>query len=195
MAISIDALNLAGKADRVDESEGMVRVIDYKTGTIEAKAEAYYTGRKLQLELYLKAASEGETPAGAFYFPAADEFTKEGEKRFSMTGFYCKDAGVIDRMDTAHAPAESEYFRADKDLDHGMDGETFARFPDYGLLVARGAEEEMRGGNIRPAPYEKVCGYCDLKGMCGFSGTPRAEKSVTCKEIAQIVAGKEGKDA
>lgn len=206
--LRIDALGLEGKADRIDDAGGLLRIIDYKTGGIESGADAYYTGRKLQLELYLTAAledktlaQEGTRPGGVFYFPAADDFVKEGEKQYCMSGFYCTDPDVIVHMDTSRAARESTYFHAEKDLDHGMDGETFSYFLKYGLLVADGARREMQGGNIRPSPYKGVCTYCDLLGMCGFSGVPRSESGVTCTEIASIAGrpdrpaakGKKGK--
>ncbi|MBQ8295415.1 MAG: PD-(D/E)XK nuclease family protein, partial [Clostridia bacterium] len=41
-----------GKVDRVDGTDEFVRVIDYKTGKIDDSASSYYTGRKLQMQLY-----------------------------------------------------------------------------------------------------------------------------------------------
>ncbi|MDE6274443.1 MAG: PD-(D/E)XK nuclease family protein [Clostridiales bacterium] len=86
--VELPALALYGKTDRVDETDEYVRVIDYKTGHIDDKPVAYYTGRRLQLELYLKGASAGKKPAGAFYFPAADNFSKPDEAKYNMLGFF-----------------------------------------------------------------------------------------------------------
>ena len=72
--LSLPELSLKGTADRVDAAGEYVRVIDYKTGHIDDKPASYYTGRKLQLQLYLRAAAENNKAAGAFYFPAAQEY-------------------------------------------------------------------------------------------------------------------------
>ena len=52
--MSVSAADWHGKVDRVDATDKFVRVIDYKTGSIDDKALSYYTGRKLQMQLYPK---------------------------------------------------------------------------------------------------------------------------------------------
>lgn len=194
--ISIPALKIVGKADRVDEADALVRVIDYKTGYLDEKPTAYYTGRRLQLELYLLAASEGKEPAGAFYFPAADTFTKEGGGvRFSMKGFYNADAAAA--FDTNIEEGEkSELFDGGrvkiKESGNGMTGEDFNDFLEYGYFVTEQAEEEMREGNFAPSPYGDACERCRLQSLCAFTGEPRRESDVSCGEITRIVREKKG---
>ena len=188
--VSIPALRMRGRIDRIDEAEDYVRVIDYKTGHFDPAPVAYYTGRSLQLELYLTAAAEGKRPAGAFYFPAEDKFTAEEDKKFRMQGFFNRDGAVRALMDTASAE-ESEFFESNSR--RGMDGEDFADFLAYARLVAARAEEEMAAGNVRPSPYEGACDYCAFRGACGFVGEPRKEGSVTCEEIAAVARGKGGR--
>ncbi len=193
--VRIPALSLFGKADRIDRSAGSVRIIDYKTGSFDEKPVAYYTGQKLQLELYLYAAAGEEArPAGAFYFPAADEFTAEKERagKFRMKGFFCNDPDVIADMDTTCGEEKSEFFDG-ATSERGLSREDFEAFLRYGLLVSRGAEGEMRAGNVRPSPYGEACKFCKLKGMCAFSGSPRAEEGIKCKEIAAIAKREEEK--
>ncbi len=191
-SIRIPALKIAGKTDRVDEAEGLVRVVDYKTGYLDDSPTAYYTGRKLQLELYLYAASEGKTPAGAFYFPAADTFAKEGSgARFAMKGFY--NAEQISAFDTAVAEGEkSELFDGARAADKGMTGEAFSDFLEYGYFVSEQAEAEMKEGNFAPSPYGDACDRCKLKSLCAFTGDARQENTVNCAEIAGIVREKKG---
>ena len=196
--IRIPALRLGGKADRVDESENGVRVIDYKTGGFDDSPTAYYTGRRLQLELYLLAAAKGKRPDGAFYFPAADDFTRanDSDGKFRMKGFFCSDPEIVKGMDlTRDEGQKSMFFDGGGKTEKGMSREEFDNFLAYSLLVSGQAEEEMRAGNIRPSPYEGVCAYCTLKGLCGFSGEPRKEGAVRCGEIASIARGpKEDKE-
>ncbi|MDE6412073.1 MAG: PD-(D/E)XK nuclease family protein [Clostridia bacterium] len=196
--ISIPALKISGTADRVDEADELVRVIDYKTGYLDDSPTAYYTGRKLQLELYLLAASEGKTPAGAFYFPAADSFTKEGGgTRFSMKGFYNAEDSVITKFDTTLQEGEkSELFdgarKEIKENGKGMAEGDFCDFLEYGYYVSEQAEAEMKEGNFAPSPYDDACDRCRLKSLCAFTGEPRKESDLNCGEITRIVREKKG---
>ncbi len=185
--IAIPALRMKGRIDRIDEAEGYVRVIDYKTGHFDPAPAAYYTGRSLQLELYLLAAAEGKAPAGAFYFPAEDKFTAEGDAKFRMQGFFNRDEAVRALMDTSAAGDLYEDTAA-----RGMEEEDFRAFLEYSRLVSLRAEEEMKAGNVRPSPYEGACAYCAFRGACGFVGEPRKESGVTCEAIAAVARGKGG---
>lgn len=195
-SVTIPALRIAGKADRVDEAENFVRIIDYKTGYFDDSPTAYYTGRKLQLELYLAAASEGKEPAGAFYFPAADAYRKEGEgARFCMRGFYNAEDEAVSALDPALGEGKSEFFDGARKLregSNGMRGEDFREFLDYGYFVSAQAEEEMKAGNVAPSPYEGACDLCRLNSLCAFTGSPRKESTCNCGEIVSLVREKKG---
>lgn len=73
--IGDDKLFIEGKIDRVDvvmgQEENYVKVIDYKSGTDKYSTEEALGGIRVQLLLYLKAASESLNikPGAAFYFP------------------------------------------------------------------------------------------------------------------------------
>ncbi len=194
--IAIPALSLKGKTDRVDVSDGYVRVIDYKTGKVDDAASAYYMGKKLQLQLYLRAAAEEGTPAGAFYFPAAGGFTAEDDVPYRMSGFYSGEDEVVTRLDPALSEGEKSLLfdgkRSGKYTERGMRQEDFEDFLDYALLVSQRAENEMKAGNISPSPHEEACGYCKLKSLCGFVGTPRKKQSVKCTEIVAVVRREKG---
>lgn len=184
-------LRMKGKADRIDEAEDYVRVIDYKTGHFDPAPAAYYTGRSLQLELYLLAASAGKKAAGAFYFPAEEKFTPPDEVKFRMQGFFNRDEAVRALMDTSGA-AESALFESGSR--RGMDEEVFSDFLDYARLVSLRAESEMQAGNVRPSPYDGTCEYCAFRGACGFVGTPRKAQGVTCEEIAALARKERGEE-
>ncbi len=184
--LSLPEIRLVGKADRVDAAGEYVRVIDYKTGRFDDTPAAYYTGRSLQLPLYLTAAAQGATPAGAFYFPAEDRFTRPGEGKFRLQGFFRREEEVLSLMDPACAEGESALFEGGPASRRGMEREEFEAFLSYALLAARQAEGEMAAGNIAPSPYEGACGYCPYRGACGFTGEARKAGNVTCADIARI---------
>ena len=181
--LRLPALGLRGRADRVDEAGEYVRIIDYKTGAFDPTLTAYSTGRSLQLELYLLAAAGGGKPAGAFYFPAEDKFTGEDEQKFCMKGFYDADAvGLFGGEDASFGGT-------------GLKGEAFADFLSYGVLVAEGAQREMKAGNIRPSPYKDSCTYCAFRGACGFTGEERTHAAVRAADIAAIAREEREKGA
>ncbi len=191
--ISLPAIGLKGRTDRVDVSDGLVRIIDYKTGEIDDRPSAYYTGRKLQLQLYLLAASEGKRPVGAFYFPAQEGFTNEDEP-FRMKGFFDKDDDVLARMDTLRTEGKSAFFEGGGRSEKGLSREDFSDFLSYSLLVSAQAIGEMKEGYIAPSPYEGTCKHCKFKGICGFCGEERKESSVTCAQIAAAVRTERGEE-
>ena len=188
-------VSAGGKADRVDECDGMVRVIDYKTGGISYTAEEYYAGVKLQLPLYLLAASKGKRPAGAYYFPANTEFSEKPAGDFTLKGFMDCAEDVVRNSDTTLSEKQrSAFFDAylnGRKLSGNLSGDDFAAFIQYSALIAGCGAREMFGGNIAPSPYTGACEYCRMGGMCGFSEAdgklPRAVEGVTCEDVANIV--------
>jgi len=183
-----------GRVDRVDGTDKYVRVIDYKTGHIDDSASAYYTGRKLQMQLYMSALKGERIPAGVFYFPASMEYASEEEGRFRMKGFLNGDRDALLCGDV-HLTEEkkSEYFAAslkkDPKATKVMDEATFRDFLDYAVLVSRRGGEEIKDGYIAPTPYEDACKFCKYGGMCGFdcdTHKPRKEDAIEPKSIAAI---------
>lgn len=194
-----------GKVDRVDATERYVRVIDYKTGKIDDTPLSYYTGRKLQLQLYMSAVKGERIPAGVFYFPASLSYGKEGEAKFRMKGFMNGDEDALLAGDPSLGSAggeKSEFFDAkltgNQRLEKVMDERTFSDFLDYAGYEARQGIRELKGGFIAPSPYKGECEYCRYGGMCGFNYDiypVRSEDGVKPAAIAQIVRRiREGKE-
>ena len=193
--LSLPALSMRGKADRIDEAEGYIRIIDYKTGSFDDKPLSYYTGRKLQLQLYLLAAAEEGKAAGAFYFPAQDSFTKEGDEKFRMQGFFSAEDKVLSLMDSVREEGKkSAFYEGGGRSEKGMKQPDFEDFLAYSALVVGRAETEMKNGNIAPSPYKGACAYCPYLGMCQFVGKEREEKNASCKEIVSIVRRERGEE-
>lgn len=183
-----------GRIDRVDSTDKFVRVVDYKTGKIDDSATSYYTGRKLQMQLYMSSVKGERVPGGVFYFPASTSYVEKGEQRFQMKGFLngseeallCGDKNLTEGK-------KSDYFAAslknDGRLTKVMDEETFADFIDYAELAARQGAKEIKEGFIAATPYKKGCEYCKFGGMCGFHRDlteEREEGEISPKTIAAI---------
>ncbi len=192
-----------GKVDRIDGTKDYVRIVDYKTGNIDETPTAYYTGQKLQMQLYMSEIKGERIPAGVFYFPASVVYADEDEGRFRMKGFLNGEEKALKAGDVHLSEEEkSEYFSAslknNARQSKVMDENTFADFLDYGVLVAKKGIRELKAGYIAPSPYDGGCQYCKYGGMCGFnreSGKPRKEASITPSAIAGIARmEKEGKE-
>ena len=197
-----DGVRAGGRVDRVDECGDLVRVIDYKTGSVDADPDKYYAGVKLQLPLYLLAASRGKRPAGAYYFPANIEFKDKEGGDFTLTGFMDSGEEVVKNSDKTLGEKErSKYFDAylnGRTLAGNLSEAEFSDFIDYSALIAYRGAEEMFGGNITPSPYTGACEYCKMGGMCGFAeGTDadgREVSGVTCADIARAVKKQKGEE-
>lgn len=186
-------VKVGGRIDRVDVSGDMVRVIDYKTGTIDDSPTSYYMGLKLQLPLYLSAAAQGRRAAGAYYFPANLEYSADGVGAFTLKGFMdgseevvrCSDTTLQDKEKSAYVGA---YLNGRK-LDKAMTREDFSDFLDYSEMLAERGAKELVGGEIAPSPVGGACSYCKFGGSCGYdkdSLGEREEVACDCKKIAEV---------
>ena len=194
--------SLKGKIDRVDGTEKYLRVIDYKTGSIDDKAISYYTGRKLQMQLYMSAIKGERIPAGVFYFPASIDYGDTESGRFQMKGFLngdteallCGDKTLTEEKQSEFFPASLKNARSKR----VMPETEFRDFLDYSIFAARQGSEELKGGYIAPTPYGKSCEYCKYGGMCGFNRdacSPREEATIDAPQIAEIARiAREGKE-
>ncbi len=203
---AVESELFTGKVDRIDGTKKYVRVVDYKTGSIDESPTAYYTGRKIQMQLYMSEIKGERIPAGVFYFPASVEYADEDTGRYRMKGFLNGDAEALVAGDKNITEGEkSEYFSASLKnsprLTKVMDEATFQDFLDYGVFVARQGVKELKAGYIAPSPYEKRCEYCKYGGMCGFNrevSEPRKESGIEPSAIAGIARemrdGKEEKE-
>lgn len=190
----VETDSFRGKLDRVDGTDKFVRIIDYKTGSIDDSPLSYYTGRKLQLQLYMSAVKGSRVPAGVFYFPASVSYTKTAEGKFRMKGFLNgEEEALLSGDRNLEKGGKSEFFDAQlKDnsrLEKVMDEETFRYFLDYAVFEARQGAKELKDGFIAPSPYKGQCTYCKFGGMCGFNydlAPERTEESIKPKTIAEI---------
>lgn len=190
-----------GRIDRVDEYGDLVRIIDYKTGSVDSSPAKYYMGAKLQLPLYLLAVSGGRRAAGAYYFPASVEYSDDIDGVFRLRGFMDGSDEVVSASDTTLQPKrKSDYFDAylgGRKLDCAMGKEEFSDFLAYSGMVAKKGAEEMISGNISPSPAEDACKFCKMGGSCGFAvgtdGAARGNGSIKCADIARIASENGGK--
>ena len=200
--------SLHGIIDRVDEYGGAVRVIDYKSGSIDSKdlRENYYFGCKIQLWIYLNAVRAGKIPAGGYYFDLNDKYTAEGqaEKNYKMTGITSGSEDILQATDsglTSESAAATVNVRKGKKgyLGDILPPDEFENYINYSLKVAAAAANYLECGLISPSPYSGSCKYCEFGGICGFdisNGQERAAQKISEADIASAVklCGEGGND-
>lgn len=182
---------LEGKIDRVDVLGDCFRVVDYKTGKIDLRANNIYYGNKIQLFMYLNAlATKNFKPVGSFYFPIKDIFSDEEKgaiSTYTMEGYYVDDIVVAKNMDTSLSlenpvsncikavvkqdkKASETNDQILKQQSFTMSDITLGKIMEYCLNISQNAVEEILAGNIAPTPLKindgLVCDYCKYKNVC-----------------------------
>lgn len=203
-------IGVGGTIDRVDYYGDNVRIIDYKTGSIDSSSEAFYTGNKLQLYLYMNAVIDGDKkPAGAYYYSVNDDFSS-GEKGIMLTGKTLGTDDIVTASDIDIKTAKKsnlinvKYVKGDKfsAYSHIFTEKEFDSHLEYSLKVSENCVDDMRSGFISATPYEGACTYCKYCAMCGFSEKEghiaRKENAVTKDTIVkalEVTSDVESKDA
>lgn len=173
-------LLLKGKIDRVDVCEKgakrYVRIIDYKSGSVEYRKKHLYFGEKVQLFIYMNALKERFEPAGVYYLPITSRFSDEGERRYRLLGVTVLNAEIIrasDRELEAGGESELLYLKLSQSKDGAVkpgvnlaEKGTFDNYLKYSLLLCEKAAEEILGGFSDIAPCEGACSYCDYYEAC-----------------------------
>ena len=206
---------LHGKADRLDaftDKEGNVyyRIVDYKTGSVDKKVkdESLYAGLNLQLYLYLKAfTSEGQLPAGAYYYEVADNFSENGEKFIPMRGkTLVKDEILLATQKDFSPETEGRFVNlkykklksGDKLSGEIADGATFAAYMGYAKRMAEEAVNDITDGVIVSSPYQSACDYCEYGAICRHDPSSddrtRKENGVNSQTIIDAINGTEGNE-
>lgn len=171
-----------GKVDRVDKYNDSIRIIDYKTGSIDSDDNSFYMGKKLQLYLYLNAFVDSEhKPAGAYYFPIKDNF-EEDVSTYTMRGKTLNNPDIFEATDKSLSLQEkSEIVSVSFDKSgkvtkksETLDDKEMQAYLSYALEISKQGIDEINKGFIKPSPYASSsvktdCDYCQFGGLCGFS--------------------------
>ncbi len=199
------ALRFTGRIDRVDEVNGMFRVIDYKSSEKELSEKKVKAGLQLQLLTYLILAEEKlkETPSGAYYFSVTPENVSIPAGSFGASAGYT-EAEPLDQesllkalvkehrfVGWAFAETDNEY--TDYALYHSPGKKIF----DYDLVkqcifeIYAYFSEHADEGNITPDPVKDACTYCPYRSICRYvSGVFRDAEALVMADVS-LAKGKE----
>lgn len=168
---------LNGSIDRVDEYDGYVRIIDYKTG--EEKDEDYklFSGEKLQLYLYAKAT--GKPLAGAYYVNVNEGYGDGKEGRFAV-GRTLDDEDLMNASDKNVKTEKPKflpvtYVKKYSKFKGAYNKEEMDAFLTYAEKMADNAVRHMDEGVIIASPLNAACEYCDYAAICFFNGVRKRE--------------------
>ena len=190
---------IKGKIDRMDVldlPESAVRIIDYKTGGDAVDVEQIRSGYKLQLMLYLKAATQnrGMQPAGVFLFkireidadadartvvPGEAAASERMEDAYKLEGIVLDDMDMIDSMDTEIGGASKvlpiKYVKKNGSYSGSSGGYLFSReeFDELSAQVDQQVERicrEICDGkiDIRPKKEKKKDMEGNYKTSCKY---------------------------
>ncbi len=195
---------LTGVIDRIDAGGGYFYCIDYKSGNADFGENKLYAGRKLQLLLYLEAVKRatGLIPAGFYYLPLKDEFSKDKKRRY-YEGRTLSDEKVVGKIDKNFITyGKSQIIKVSKDKGGALKGDVLSKEElegeiRYALLSLWKSGELMEKGYIKASPLNEggmgdACTFCPFGDICKEKDV-RGEisralsKKVTAQDILDTV--------
>ena len=188
---------LRGKIDRVDtcdvDGKTLVKIIDYKTGSMKWEIDMPYYGRALQLVIYLDAvieqlAKDGREvlPAAFFYYHIDSPFLTRDEaknensilNKLKPSGIVNTDLSIIKNLDRRFETESDVIPVALKKDGNFSKYSTVASTDRINLLrsyvrqKAKDTAENILNGEIgiRPSLRKGIsrCDYCPYSAICGF---------------------------
>ena len=192
---------LRGRIDRIDQAvhpltgERLIRIIDYKSGSMTLALHEIYHGLKMQLILYMEAALaslSGAKPAGLFYFQVHDPLlpasnaieagdaewrTNKMLKMRAFRGYLLKDRHVAELMDrdfekSLYLPVSTVSSGAFGRNAKLLSEEEFGLLGRYSRTVLNRTGRRIMEGDIALTPYlsgkRAACDYCPYRSVCRF---------------------------
>lgn len=196
-----EKMKLIGRIDRLDVLEDehniYVKIIDYKSGNQDFDLAAIYEGTKLQLVLYLNAASEmlkkdkPVLPAGILYYhiddPIVDadagenseSINKKIAKELVMRGLVNSDKTIIDMMDS-NFEGSSSVIPVSKNKDGSFGARSSVASTDEFKIISDYVDHTIKemGRDIldgKTAFSGKNCDYCQYSSVCRYKEFATAE--------------------
>ncbi|MCM1368346.1 MAG: PD-(D/E)XK nuclease family protein [Roseburia sp.] len=178
-----DGASFGGVIDRIDECDGKIRIIDYKTGNKKFDKKMCLCGCDLQLPLYAAAArTGGKHVTGMFYMPLGSAYDG-GDVRLS--GCLIRDENIALEYDAKLENGQKStvinaQFKTDgnkavfaRKNSQLLDEDEFDGLIDTSLAIANNAADEIAEGYIARSPVAGACDRCAYVGICTGEKKPR----------------------
>ena len=189
-----------GSIDRVDEFNGYIRIVDYKTGSKTFKLPDILFGLNLQMLLYLYAIIRGqklpdESAAGIFYKPSKRDLNNEG---MAMNGLLKADIDLVTAMEKENSGKFVPALSLNKDgsvsktATSFITGEEFTKIFDYIETLMKKTGDSLSNGEIFVDPIDgresSACDYCDFKAICGIeAGVSKKVPTLKNEEVFELM--------
>lgn len=189
-----------GSIDRVDEFNGYIRIVDYKTGSKTFKLPDILFGLNLQMLLYLYAIIRGqklpdENAAGIFYMPSKRDLNNEG---MAMNGLVKADIDLVLAMEKENigefVPALSlnKDGSVSKTATSFITSEEFTKIFNYIETLMKKTGDSLSNGEIFVDPIDgresSACDYCDFKAICGTQeGASQKVPTLKNEEVFELM--------
>lgn len=197
---------LSGSIDRVDEYNGYIRIIDYKTGSKSFKLPDILFGLNLQMLLYLYCivrakGIENSKAAGILYKSAKRDINDKG---MAMNGLLPIDRELLHAMDKGGEGEFIPKLKVKKDGSLGKNNDSFIESNDFETVfdyiekLMEDTGNVISSGNISVAPVNgreaNACEYCEYSHICGIEDSEiktveNAENSVVINTIKEKAYG------
>ncbi len=168
-----------GSIDRVDEYNGLIRIVDYKTGSKSFKLPDVLFGLNLQMLIYLYAVIRADNrqdkdAVGILYMPSKRDLNNDG---MAMNGLLKGDIDIIAAMEKENRGEFVPYLPINKDgsisktANSFIKEEDFSKIFDYIENLMTKTGDTIANGEIEISPVDgresSACDYCDFKAICG----------------------------
>lgn len=175
---------LEGSIDRVDEYNGYIRVIDYKTGSKAFKLPDVLFGLNMQMLIYLytlvraRGIDDGMA-AGILYMPST---RNADDEKMAMNGLLQNNTELLTAMERNNEGRFVPKLSIKKDgtlyssCTSFIKKEEFTDIFDYIERIMRDTANALLSGDFAVSPLDgrdkKACEYCDFKSVCGIEDNP-----------------------
>ncbi len=171
---------LSGSIDRVDQYNGYVRIIDYKTGSKAFKLPDILFGLNMQMLIYLYCVIRGKDssalkPAGILYKTAKRDLSDKG---MAMNGLLPNDIELLKAMEKENQGEFIPKIKINKDGSLAKKNESFISNDDFNVIfdyiekIMKNTGEVISSGDISVNPVNGIqaeaCKYCEYSRVCGI---------------------------
>ncbi len=193
-------LELIGVVDRLDNWNGYIRIIDYKTGHRDFKLPDILFGQNMQMLIYLYAVARSERfggkSAGIFYMPASrDKNDTKSARR--MNGLMVADEALVNAMDKENKGEFIPKYSEKSPSDSFIREEDFDKIFKFIESKLKRTGAMIYGGDIAADPVDGLdsgaCKYCEYQGVCRIGNEthqkiPKLTNSEVLEEIERQVS-------
>ncbi len=198
------SVQITGKIDRIDTSNGYYRVVDYKSSAVKFSLSDFAMGLSLQLPVYIEAARRllnhsGLQPAGGYYMRIGERYCEsadEAAKDARMSGLTLCDATVqrafSDTLQGGSLKAVDQALTSSGGLNGRGASRLFSEAEldallDMSIGFIKNAAEQIYSGNTAICPANaQVCDGCNYLSVCQinteYEGNQMREQQVFDRE-------------